>query len=380
MSHFLFVTWDGGGNVPPALATATALRERGHTVRVLGHASQRAATARDGLELTAYRQARSRAFDGTRASSLPQLVSLFTDGGMGPDLLDEVQRRPPDLVVVDCLLAGVLAAARRHGLRYATFEHLFDGYLRGGWLHGPIGLAARAKGLRPVTGWDAAAVAVVATLPSLDPGHAPASSGNRRWSGPVVEDAPAAAKDWSRQQAAVLVSLSTFGFPGMTEVLQRVLDAVAGLDARVVVTTGPVVEPGELRAPAGVEVHRYVDHATLMPSASLVVGHGGHATTMRALAHDLPLLVLPMHPMVDQPVVGRRVQAAGAGRLLPRRSPARELRAAIEVLLADGPHRAAAARLGAEIRHCSGRAAAADALEAAITAPAVDSGRPDPSW
>ena len=33
MSEILFVTWDGGGNVPPALGIATELAARGHTVR-----------------------------------------------------------------------------------------------------------------------------------------------------------------------------------------------------------------------------------------------------------------------------------------------------------------------------------------------------------
>jgi len=31
-----------------------------------------------------------------------------------------------------------------------------------------------------------------------------------------------------------------------------------------------------------------------MPEVSLVVGHGGHGTTMQALAHDLPVLLMPM--------------------------------------------------------------------------------------
>jgi hypothetical protein len=37
MSEILFVTWDGGGNVPPATGIATELAARGHAVRFLGH-------------------------------------------------------------------------------------------------------------------------------------------------------------------------------------------------------------------------------------------------------------------------------------------------------------------------------------------------------
>ena len=35
MSKFLFVLWEGGGNVPPQLGIARRLVERGHEVRVL---------------------------------------------------------------------------------------------------------------------------------------------------------------------------------------------------------------------------------------------------------------------------------------------------------------------------------------------------------
>ena len=35
MKRYLFVTWEGGGNVPPVLGTARQLVQRGHDVRVL---------------------------------------------------------------------------------------------------------------------------------------------------------------------------------------------------------------------------------------------------------------------------------------------------------------------------------------------------------
>jgi MGT family glycosyltransferase len=164
----------------------------------------------------------------------------------------------------------------------------------------------------------------------------------------------------------VLVSLSTFRFPKMAQCLQTILDACAGLDARIVVTTGPVVDPAELRVPANAEVHRFVPHAELMPGASLVIGHGGHGTTMQALAHDVPLVLMPMHPMLDQPMVARSVEAAGAGRVVPKKAAAADLTPVIAALLADGPHRAAAARLGAEIRSMPGARNAADRIESLL--------------
>ena len=152
----------------------------------------------------------------------------------------------------------------------------------------------------------------------------------------------------------------------MGPALQRILDATAGLDARVIVTTGPVLDPGELRTAANHEVHRYVPHDELMPQVSLVVGHGGHATTMRALAHGLPMVLMPMHPMLDQPMVGRAVADAGAGEVVRKKAGPDQLRPVFERLLQDGPHRAAAHRLSAEIRELDGVHGGADLVQGVL--------------
>ena len=53
MADILFVTWDGGGNVPPALGIAAELAGRGHRTRFLGHASQEADLRAAGHEVAA---------------------------------------------------------------------------------------------------------------------------------------------------------------------------------------------------------------------------------------------------------------------------------------------------------------------------------------
>ena len=116
-------------------------------------------------------------------------------------------------------------------------------------------------------------------------------------------------------------------------------------------------------------------HGELMPRISLVVTHGGHGTTMRALAHDLPLVVMPMHPFVDQRMVGRTVEHAGAGRMVAKKASADELAPVIAELLADGSHRAAAARLGAAIRAMPGATNAAAEIEAVLRDGAAAPGR-----
>ena len=88
---------------------------------------------------------------------------------------------------------------------------------------------------------------------------------------------------------------------------------------------------------------------------------------MIALAHDLPLLVIPMHPMLDQPMVGAAVEAAGAGRTLPKDTTPEQLRPVIAELLGEGPHREAAARLGASIRSRNGAQVGADLIDGLVT-------------
>ena len=84
---------------------------------------------------------------------------------------------------------------------------------------------------------------------------------------------------------------------------------------------------------------------------------------MQALAHDLPVLVMPMHPFLDQPMVGASVAGAGAGAVVKRSAKPAVLSPVLAGLLDPGPHREAAARLGAAIRAMPGATNGADRIE-----------------
>ena len=67
-SRFLFITWDGGGNVPPELAIARRLVARGHRVRFLCDPTLEADVAAAGCDMTPWstaphRKGRGRADD-----------------------------------------------------------------------------------------------------------------------------------------------------------------------------------------------------------------------------------------------------------------------------------------------------------------------------
>ncbi|NMO02302.1 glycosyltransferase family 1 protein [Gordonia sp. TBRC 11910] len=360
MARIIMATWDGGGNVPPTIAIAEELRRRGHDLLVIGHAGNRRAARRAGLSFECYATARH--FVGSVVNSPLTLLNSLCDRAMGADVADAVRRFGADLVVVDCLLPAVLDRLVADGVRFVMLEHMFDGFLRDALMRGPYGIGLRLKGFRYTQLSDGAQRCIVATLPDLDPGSGRARA-NVVFTGPTctgISSTP-------RSEPTILVSLSTFGYAGMAKVYQRIIDAVATLPVHAIVTTGGLVDAAALRPAANVELCGYVPHAELLSQTSLVVGHGGHSTTMIALAHDIPLLIIPMQSKVDQPMVGAAIQAAGAGRTMSRRSTSGAIRAAVEQLLADPIARENAARLGQTIRDGDGARAATTEIEKVLT-------------
>jgi len=226
--------------------------------------------------------------------------------------------------------------------------------------------------MRPGRLWNAADRVLVATDPTLDLATGRRLPPNVRYTG--VVQCPIQ-PGTHQGNPLVLISLSTMFFEGQEATLQAILDALKGLPIRGVITTGSVA-PNALKAPANVEVHQYLSHDEIMPSASLVIGHGGHSTTMRALAHGVPLLILPMHRVLDQPMIGKAVAAAGAGQVLPKTASVEEIRNAVQLLLQDPAYRHAAAAAGVRLRSCNGAVAAADELESLLRARARDAATP----
>ena len=360
MSRVLFVTWDGGGNVPPALEIAAALRDRGDSVRFLGHDGQRASIEGRGFAFEPFTHAKPWSVLTERTGPTAPLAyaAVFTDKGMGDDVRVAIEREPVDYAVIDGLLIGALAGAARLRLPYSVLVHSLLSVTDATLNRGPLALIARLKGLNPRALYAGAERVIVATLPELDP--ASSTAGPRVvYPGPMVVGTPAEPE----RPPLVLISLSTTYIDGQLQALRAILEAIAPLPVRALLTTGPAVDAGALTAPPNVEVRQFVPHAEVMPRASLVIGHGGHATTMLALAHGVPLLVLPMASTFDQPTIGRVVAHRGAGLALAKTADAVKIRAAVERLLAERSFTDAAATLGASIRALPlPAAAAADAL------------------
>jgi UDP:flavonoid glycosyltransferase YjiC (YdhE family) len=371
MTSYLFVTWDGGGNVPPALGIAAELQRRGNRVRVLGHTQQRSTVETAGLAFEAYQNHRawSAAAPASTAGWAWKYLRLFTDRHAITEVPESLRREPADVAVVDCMMLGAILGTRPLGLRQVILTHTLPEYLRQGVDRGPIGLAARVRGLSPQRLWRGADLNLVATLSGFT--SAESLPPNARVTGPVWPAGSAAPTPGTGDEAAVLVSLSSIYYTGQIKALRAIMEAVADLPLRVILTTGHGVSPGDLPVPANVEIHDYLPHSEILPQVRLVVGHGGHSTTMQALAHDLPLVIMPMSPLADQPLVARAVARHGAAMTVKKSASPKAIRSAIEKVLADESYRAAAQRLGAQIRAVDGAVVAADLLDGVQRAPRV---------
>jgi UDP:flavonoid glycosyltransferase YjiC (YdhE family) len=370
MARIVFVTWYGGGNLAPALGIGSELGRRGHTVSFFGQPPQRRAVEAAGMAFTPY----AAVPDGPAGTAAERQLRLIRETWMNPGLADELvaqlARDPADAVVTDYMLAGVLARSDEFGAPavvlapglYQSVLPLRDAMLAfGGQLRAQAGLPPlnRAAML-----WERKDLVLVTTLPELDGVQADPAA-NIHYVGPVLDRS--AASGWRSPRAAgdtrplILASFSTM--PGQTApaLLQHVPDALAGLRARVLLTTGPVA-PDALRPPANAAVVAFAPHPAVLPDASLMISHGGHGGVAAALAHGVPLLCIPGIG-ADQPVIAAHIEALGAGKMISADADAGQLRDAAAQVLANAGYRQAARRLASALAGVDGAATAASVLE-----------------
>src|SRR5450759_4816504 len=163
MSRFLFLTWNGAGNQPPAVAAAQALKKRGHEITFAGYENQRTYIAERGFRFVllgrssaAWRdEAPERMFAIKLRAVWASLDHLF-------DVPRLISQEQCNVVVVDCLMFGALAAAEKADVPTVAFVHSAPGALMPpegqfeSFLLGPVNEVRIQAGLSPVGSlWEA---------------------------------------------------------------------------------------------------------------------------------------------------------------------------------------------------------------------------------
>jgi MGT family glycosyltransferase len=380
MPRIAFLTWAGGGNVPPAVGLARALAARGHRVEVWGYEAQRAAIEGRGLAFAAL--ARSGAFDVRDPPAEGRVAALMRYVAACPEHLDDVPelvaRRAPDALVVDCMMSGAIAARTRVS---ATMIVLVHSAVAGlipppaspvGTVWLPAANAVRASaGLAPLARLEQAWAelpSLVTTIPELDPAAA-AGGALARYVGPIAEpvSGPAWDSPWDAadDRPLVLVSFSTTGFWDQAGRARNTLAALAEEPVRVLVMGVDRAALGPL--PANAVARDFVPHALVTPLAAVTVSHCGHGTVAASLAAGVPVVGLP-NLAADQPFLARRLAELGAGIALDGDAAPDRIRAAVRAAITEPAYRATARRLAAAIAASPGAAGAASEIERLLAA------------
>lgn len=416
MARFLFTTWEGGGHVTPALIVARNLQARGHEVLVISDACNAPDAAAFGVPFQAWPTAPSRPDKDSASDPLKDyeagspaelLDRLCTRVMVGPatayaaDVRALVAELPGAVVVSQELLFGAMLGAEAAGAKLALLTANL-------WPFPTLpGVPPFGAGFAPATNDmermrdDAVASAVSglydAHLPTLNEARAelgleplarlldqphradrillgvsPAFDFAAEpppepfaYVGPQLAD-PAWAQAWTSPwpendaRPLVLVSFSTF-FQGQTDTLRRAAEALRGLPVRGLVLTGPGLDPAEVPSPENVVVRRSAPFSAVLPLASAVVTHAGHASVVRPLLEGVPVVCLPLGR--DQPDNAVRVVARGAGLSLSPDSSPDQVAAAVRLVLEEPSLRDGARALGRAITATCDEHAAARMLE-----------------
>ncbi|WP_306321362.1 MULTISPECIES: glycosyltransferase [unclassified Streptomyces] len=387
MTRYLFVVPPLVGHINPLVGVAAELTARGHRVAWAGHPDYINELVGPAADLypcdTPSGLHRPPELRGIAALQfLWQEFFVPLADSMAPGVDRAIAAFHPDVVVTDQQTVAGALAAERHHLPYvtsATTPAEFSGSLDSvpkvaEWIAGLLTeLRARHGATEPhdlrfsphgVLAFSTPELAGQAERPGI------------HWVGPAIAERPAPDFPWEwldPDRALVLVSLGTVN----TNVGARFLtECAAAAHARrnrlqtVIVDPGGVLTDDEAGPGSddSVLVAPRVPQLPLLERASAVVCHAGHNTVAESLWHGVPLVVAPVRD--DQPVIAAQVTECGAGvRVRFGRAGREHIGAALDAVLTQPEHRAAALRVQSAFRAAGGAAAAADHLEALAPTP-----------
>jgi UDP:flavonoid glycosyltransferase YjiC (YdhE family) len=356
-SRFLIATWDGGGNTPSAFNLGSRLARRGHRVRMIGWKSMAVRAAAAGIEFTPYRSEPPWPAGLSQDDGWDRIEPLLHGLATKADILAEAVAFGPDVLVIDCMLGAGFEAARELRLPTAVLVHVLYSPFVHLWGDGIMNTS--------VAGLLAGTDRVLAlTPPGFDePSKLPT---NTSYVGPITHPAPGRLAESELELLTrpgdpwVLLSLSTT-LQRQTEALPAILDAVASLPVRVLLTLGGVVPIEAVAAPPNVTVREYVPHDLVLPYIAAAITHGGMSTITSSLAAGVPLVCIPQGR--EQPINADRVAATGAGCVVAPEASAYEIAAAVAAALCDERAKAAARRFAATIAELGAGESATDEVE-----------------
>ena len=382
----ILATFVGGwGHAEPLLAIANLATRRGHEVTFAGQASVvdrlgnlGFATVAVGPETVGPTRLPLVAVD--REHELRVIKNHFA-GTFADQRAHElgvvIERHRPDVVVGDEGDFGAMIAAELHPVPRLSVSVIAAGLLTGPHVVGePLRRLRHSHGLPMIT--TAAMLdgdgVIVPVPPSFRNPDADLPSTACLVRPPILDSVAildsvgtSPPQNGRSRRRLVYVTLGTIFNVESGDLFARFIAAAGNLDADVVISVGPYIDPAELGpVPRHIRIESYVDHAELLPRCDAVVCHGGSGTTISALALGVPLVLVPMG--ADQPDNADRCAALGVGLQLDALTATpSELAAAIGAVLADTRYRERAGELATECRSLPPTGHAVDLIEEVAT-------------
>ncbi len=357
--RIIWVGWRGGGGVPPQLAVCEALIAAGHEVVVIADPQIRTQAESIGARFEAIDEPPLAAGATWPEIHRWSLKEKFLGSTYADAMRTAIDRHEPDRILVDGALYSAQVEAKASGTPYAALWVQLA-VTADNWAGGPdpqdqsVNLAGHnahrtRRGLAEVaairdTHLDADWLLTL-SYEALN-GTRQRRSPNLHFIGaPLPKTADVEVELPPGDQPLVLVGFSTTPITTATH-LQAVVEGLAGMDVRGLVTLGRV-EPGELNLPANVAETRFAPHDRVLPHADLMVSHVGHGSLCAGARHGVPTLALPWGR--DQHVNAQTVTDLGIGISLPSNATAEEIADAAHRLLVDDTVRRKCSEVAAEI-------------------------------
>lgn len=173
----------------------------------------------------------------------------------------------------------------------------------------------------------------------------------------------------------VHVTQGTVDNADLTRLIEPTIEALAGEDVTVIVTTGgrPLSQI-RIPLPANTFAAKYLPHDVLLPMVDVMVTNGGYGAVQRALSDGVPLVVAGQTE--DKPEVAARVEYFGAGINLRTGTPTpAEVRRAVADILGNTSYRDSARRLQGAYAERDGVTEIAGVLDEVIAARTAQLGR-----
>lgn len=166
-------------------------------------------------------------------------------------------------------------------------------------------------------------------------------------------------EDVRMTKKTIYISLGTV-VNRMIPFYKNCIKAFKDTDYRVIMSVGKLTELKELgEIPANFRVEQFVNQLEVLSQADVFLSHCGMNSVNESLYFEVPLVLFPQ--TAEQGGVARRVSELGAGVYLKRNCP-KEIKAAVEKVLADASYKESAAKISKSFQNSGGPKEAADAI------------------